>query len=236
MGKPLPTRDPRSDPASLRTPSSLQDNDLFHTFVSLADALTAMFGSACEVVVHDYADLDRSIVHITGNVTGRKVGGTLTDLGLAILRQGQVPDSLINYTTYAPNGHPLTSTTVFIKDNNGVALGGVCINIDTSELTLPGTVGRPPPPSSHNLVETFADTPEAVTRNAFGRLLAAKGLTDAHALSRAQRIDLIQKLDQAGVFFLRGAADTVARLLGVTRSTVYVYLRASANNTNKEES
>jgi predicted transcriptional regulator YheO len=200
--------------------------------VSLADALTAMFGSACEVVIHDFADPDRSIVHITGNVTGRTLGGTLTDLGLAILRQGQVPDSLINYTTYAPDSHPLTSTTVFIKDSNGTPLGCICLNIDTNRLAVPG---RPAPASNQHPMETFLDTPEAVTRNTLNRLLAADGVTNARTLSRTQKIKLVQKLDLAGVFLLRGAADIVARLLGVTRSTIYVYLRASTANTNKEE-
>jgi len=195
-----------------------------------------MLGSACEVVIHDFADLDSSIVHITGNVTGRKVGGTLTDLGLAILRQGQVPDSLINYTTHAPDdGHPLLSTSVFVKDRQGAPIGCICINIDTNQMIVPGRAGRQTPSSNPSPMETFADTPEEVTRSALNRLLAAEGLTDTRSLSRAQRIDLIQKLDQAGVFFLRGAVDIVARLLGVTRSTVYVYIRASENNTNKEE-
>ena len=232
MGELLLSRDSRSDPDTARTASLFQKSDLFRSLVSLADALTTVFGSACEVVIHDFADLDRSIVHITGNVTGRRLGGTLTDLGLAILRQGQVPDSLINYTTYAPDGHPLTSTTVFVKDSNGTPLGCICLNIDTNRLAVPG---RSAHPSNQNPMETFADTPEAVTRNTLNKLLAADGLTDAPSLSRTQKIELIQKLDQAGVFFLRGAADIVAKLLDVTRSTVYVYLRASTSNNNKEE-
>jgi predicted transcriptional regulator YheO len=191
-----------------------------------------MLGSGCEVVVHDFTDLDSSIVHITGNVTGRRLGGTLTDLGLAILKQGQVPDSLINYTTYAPDGHALTSTSVFIKESNGSPLGCICLNIDTNQLALSS---RPPSAQNQNPMETFADTPEAITRNTFRKLLAADGVADVRALSRTQKIALIQKLDDAGVFFLRGAADIVAKLLGVTRSTVYLYLRASTSNTNEEE-
>ena len=156
----------------------------------------------------------------------------LTDLGLAILRQGQVPDALINYTTYAPDGHPLTSTSVFIKDAKGVPLGCLCVNIDTDRLPLPS---RCAPAATPIPTETFADTPEAITRNTLNRLLEAEGVSDVHMLSRAQKIALIQRLDREGVFFLRGAADIVAKLLGVTRSTVYLYLRASVSNSNKEE-
>jgi len=232
MGESLRLSDPRPNESSARVPSLLQKSDLFAFLTSLADALTAMFGSACEVVIHDFEDLNSSIVHITGNVTGRRPGGTLTDLGLAILRQGQVPDALINYTTYAPDGHPLMSTSVFIKDSNGSALGCICVNIDTSRLALPN---RSAPRRNHNPMETFADTPEAITRNTLNKLLAADGVADVRTLSRTQKIALIQKLDHAGIFFLRGAADIVAKLLGVTRSTVYLYLRASTSNTNQEE-
>lgn len=232
MGTSLRLSDPRPNEPPERVPCLFGRSDLFAFLTHLADALTAMFGSACEVVIHDFTDLDSSIVHITGNVTGRRLGGTLTDLGLAILRQGQVPDALINYTTYAPDGHALTSTTVFIKDSNGSPLGSVCLNIDTNGLPLPGRFASPDNP---NPTETFADTPEAITRNALNKLLAADGVADVRTLSRTQKVALIQKLDHAGVFFLRGAADIVAGLLGVTRSTVYLYLRASTANENKEE-
>ena len=203
--------------------------------MSLADALTAMFGSACEAVVHDFTDLDHSIIHITGSVTGRRIGGSPTNTMLAVLKQSQVPDALINYTACAPDGHALRSTSVFIKDGNGTPLGCFCLNIDVTRLILAADPGGAATAPNQSRTETFADTPEAVTRTALNRLLAANAWDDARNLSRTQKIELIQELDQAGVFFLRGAADIVARLLGVARSTIYVYLRASTSNNNKEE-
>jgi len=236
MAELLVDREPPSDLASSRASVSLRQSDLFHAFVSLADALTAMFGSGCEAVVHDFTDLDHSIIHITGHVTGRKVGGSPTNLMLEALKQSPVPDALIRFAARSPDGHALRSASVFIKDSGGRPVGCFCLNIDANQPILaaePGVAAEAPHQSP---AETFADTPEAVTRTALNRLLAATARDDARNLSRAQKIELIRKLDQAGVFFLRGAVDIVARLLGVTRSTVYVYLRSAANNTNREVS
>jgi predicted transcriptional regulator YheO len=61
--------------------------------------LCGTLGGWCDVVHDVSGDLEHSIVAITGDVTGRSVGGHTTDLGLAKLRAGQM-DPLINYTSY----------------------------------------------------------------------------------------------------------------------------------------
>lgn len=207
-----------------RSRGLVEPGEVLRSLIALADSVTQLLGEGCEVVIHDFSHLDASIVHITGNVTGRKVGGPLTDLGLAVLRQGQVPDALIGYTTYTPDGRKLRSTSIFLKDQDGVPFGCVCINVDSSRL--------PPHHDNRNMamhvgngpVETFAHSPQAVIDNIFDRLMAgAQGPVDD--LSRQDRLELVQGLDEAGVFSLRGATQIVADLLRVTRATVYTYRR-----------
>jgi predicted transcriptional regulator YheO len=198
----------------------------------LADAITSILGDACEVVIHDFSNPDESIIHITGNVTGRKVGGPLTDLGLAILRQGQVPDTLIDYTTYTPDGRKLRSSTVFLKDEAGVPFGAICVNIDTTRPLAPSALaygGMELDP-----LETFADSSTAVITRVFNTLVSRTG-RPVRNMSRPEKIGLVYGLDRTGIFCLRKAADIVAELLGVTRATVYVYLKAATENTEADQ-
>ncbi len=67
----------------------------------------------------------------------------------------------------------------------------------------------------HQLVAVAVDTAERRT----GR--------HAARLSRAERVEIVRELDRVGVFQLRYAAETVARHLGVSRASVFNYLRES---------
>ncbi|NUT94782.1 MAG: aminotransferase class V-fold PLP-dependent enzyme, partial [Saccharothrix sp.] len=69
---------------------------LIPTVHSLADAL----GPGTEVVLHDLSALPNSIVAIAGDLTGRGVGGPMTDLLLGLVRRGTTQD-LAGYETYA---------------------------------------------------------------------------------------------------------------------------------------
>lgn len=52
------------------------------------DGLAETFGPTCEVVLHDYRRGEQSVAAVSGAVTGRKVGGALSEIGLAVLAQG----------------------------------------------------------------------------------------------------------------------------------------------------
>ena len=44
----------------------------------MARGIVGVFGKRCEVVIHDFNDITRSVVHIEGNVTNRSVGAPVT--------------------------------------------------------------------------------------------------------------------------------------------------------------
>ena len=66
--------------------------------------IAKLFTPYCEVVIHDFSDLERSIIHIDGNISGRKVGGGATDLLLTQARNGDTVRDFHNYQTSLPNG------------------------------------------------------------------------------------------------------------------------------------
>ena len=75
------------------TKSNSDDDFLIERLAVLVEAIAKTFGSRCEVVLHDLRKLDRSIVKIEHeHITGRKVGGSLTDLALRHIRENMTND------------------------------------------------------------------------------------------------------------------------------------------------
>lgn len=89
----------------------------------VVEGLVKAIGIPCEVVLHDLRDLSCSIIAIAGDVTGRKVGGPMTDFGLRLLRSGRFEENLIAYPNTTSNGKPLRSSAIFVRDKAGEVVG-----------------------------------------------------------------------------------------------------------------
>lgn len=122
----------RTDP--MRTPDGHREPDpdfSLEPWIPMVDALVSVLGPGNEVVLHDLRAIPNSIVAIAGDLTGRSVGGPMTDLLLGLLRRGDNQD-LINYETTHPDGRLLRCSTTFIRDGNGTPVGCLCFNHDLS--------------------------------------------------------------------------------------------------------
>ena len=100
----------------------------------LAKGISRQFGPNCEVVVHDLDsnDPNSSIVAIeNGHVTGRKVGDGPSHVVLEALRSGRenLTDHL-SYLTRTKDGKILKSSTIYVRDDDGEAIGIFAINYD----------------------------------------------------------------------------------------------------------
>ena len=65
----------------------------------LAEGIVAIVGPTCEVVVHDFADLEHSVVVVAGNVTGRSTGAPVPDLFFTSEELNRETPDQINYRT-----------------------------------------------------------------------------------------------------------------------------------------
>jgi len=71
------------------TVSQFKDVDAYLAFLRpLLNGIAKTFSRNCEVVLHDFRDPEHSIVAIVGDVTHRHIGGTMSQIGLEILAQG----------------------------------------------------------------------------------------------------------------------------------------------------
>ncbi|WP_458249539.1 helix-turn-helix transcriptional regulator [Streptomyces sp. MAI_2237] len=196
----------------------------------VADGIAATFGPVCEAVLHDYRHPENSVVAVAGSVTGRAVGGAMSEIGMRVLARGDRAEDELNYVTRARSGTLVKASTMVLRDSTGAVFGALCLNVDVTAVSqahallgalagATGTVAEPPVTTFGNDIDSVVDA-----------------VLDAHrigpdrpwgGLDRAQRLDLFRGLDEHGVFAVRRAVEQVAARLGISRASAYSYLSKS---------
>ena len=164
----------------------------------LAHALALQFGSGCEVVVHDLeaADPSHSIVAIeNGHVTGRRLGDGPSHVVLEALHAGgeRLEDRLA-YLTKTADGKILKSSTVFIRDDDGRAVGIFAVNYDITILRAMG-----------DTIVQLVGTPVAL-------------------MSKEEKVRAIRYLNDTGAFLITKSGPKVCKFFGISKYTLYNYL------------
>jgi predicted transcriptional regulator YheO len=207
--------------------------DMKDALIAIARAIARTTGPHCEVVLHDYREWDRSgstIVWIeNGHVTGRRIGGPTTNLGLEALKSGTDSPDRFNYQSRAKDGRTLRSTSIYFRNRTGKLIGSLCINVDvdayvTARAALDALLGVAiEPPADSYVAETFGSDIAEVLDAQIQAAIARTGKPVA-ALARDDRVAVVRQLDDKGAFLVKRAADRIARALGTSRVTVYAYL------------
>ena len=112
-------------------------NPIFTRYIQIADLLGSLFKNSLEVVVHDFRDLDHSIIHIVnGGISGRKIGDGASELGIRrLLAKETIPDVLVNYENRNERGQKCKSGSLAIRDDDGKMIGAICLNFDVEPFT-----------------------------------------------------------------------------------------------------
>jgi predicted transcriptional regulator YheO len=191
----------------------------------VGESVSAALGDWCEVLVHDLSDLDHSIVWIGGNLTGRKVGGHMTDLGLAQLKSGQF-EPLVNYTSYTEDGKTLKCTSMFILDDRGAPVAGFCVNLNVTPFILFDRFlqtlayhGQ----GADAFVESFSQDMAQMVETMIAECAYQIG-KPLSMMTKGDRVRVVNMLEERGAFQLRKSVPLVAKRLGVTEKTIYNYL------------
>jgi predicted transcriptional regulator YheO len=193
----------------------------------VVDGIVATFGPMCEVVLHDYRHPEKSVVAVAGAVTGRAVGGAMSEIGMRVVARGDEAADELNYLTRTDTGRIVKSSTMVLRDSTGAVFGAVCVNLDVSAVT-----------EAHTLLGALAGVggaPAELPVTTFGNDIdsVVDVILDAHqlhrnrpwaALDRVERLELFRSLDERGVFAVRRAAEQVAARLGISRASAYSYL------------
>ncbi|MHB1391974.1 MAG: helix-turn-helix transcriptional regulator [Clostridia bacterium] len=203
---------------------------ILKSMMSLIEGIANTFGKNCEVILHDIGNPQSSVIAIAnGHITGRKVGSPMSEYGLATLRRGQFDKPIVNYRKKTKDGKLLKSTSLFIKDEKGKLIGFLCINYDISELTIAKNIINEltniidDTDFSEDSEESLGSTVNEMLSSIVNKTLESVGKPVAF-ITKEEKVNIVQLLDEKGVFLIKGAIDYVAKVLCVSRYTVYNYL------------
>lgn len=198
--------------------------NILESYFRVADCIVGMFGKDCEVAVHDLTNPRNSVVYVAnGTVTGRKVGQSFDHLvRLVLFDKNFKNDYLCNYKFETESGKKIISSSVLIREKDEV-IGMLCINCDaTVRKSVPNICGLVEEPKEHDSEEKeIAGDVMAIIDEL---IISIIGDVDAKNLNRRQCVELIQFMDEKGIFLVKGAIDKVAGLMGVSKVTIYSYL------------
>jgi predicted transcriptional regulator YheO len=208
----------------------LDHTALIDTLSIVADGIAGMFGPRCEVVLHDFRDLSCSIVKIlNGHVTGRYVGGCMTDFGLQILKQDVSINLFLNYAAMTTDARQLKSSTMLFREEGGEPAAALCINMDTTEMVHYGRLiqeffspAQQPHPKEGPF-ETFQEDIGATLHEAARKVLD-KVSTPISSMKKEDRIKIVAELENRGFFLIKGSVNYLARKLRISKFSIYGYL------------
>ncbi len=205
----------------------------------VVEGIASILGDNCEVVLHDIRHPEHSIVAIAnGHVSGRSIGGPIIggpvgDKGLkSILEQAEGRGVVANYATRTRDGRTLRSTSVVLKDKTGVPVIGLCLNLDITELQRAADI------LSGLVAVDLTDAEDAgagqlengkTDVNSMIKCIVDEAVAAMHrppsAASKEDKLKAIRAMHAQGLFLVKGGVDHAARALGVSRFTVYNYLK-----------
>jgi predicted transcriptional regulator YheO len=210
------------------------ENRVLDKYKVLVEFLAEVLGENSEVVLHDVNDFENSIVAIeNGHISGRKVGDSLTDLALNVLKDQEKLESdyLTNYTGKTFDGKELKSSTYFIKED-GEVLGMLCINIDVSDYIeardlINSFIGNQKnieeKEENQNFAENFTSSIEELIDSMIESSIGNSKIPPAR-MTAEEKKEITKKLDDRGVFLLKNSVSKVAKKLHTSDATIYRYL------------
>ncbi len=191
-------------------------------YSTLAESISLLLHPFAEVVLHDIKK--NKIAAIFNNHTKRCVGDESHIENIEAFSQG--PDIHGPFVKNNFSGHPVKYSTTVLRNDKNEAIGLLCININIEQfLNLQHIINNflETKVDSTELDELFDDNWQDRIRSFVQAFLKEKGKS-LSKLSKRERMNLVQALQQAGAFRAKNAANFTANVLGVSRATIYNYL------------
>jgi len=214
-----------------KTPALSDEQWLMREASKITSALGEMFSPICEVVLHDLMNPEHAIIQIENNLSGRSIGDSATELGLARIVDSNFPEVLSNYANSFSDGRPVKSTSIGLKNKSGKYIAAICLNLDISYLKSVSAhldqltrIKSDTAPVGEHLTRRPTDVSAKILAFAAGRN------RDPRALTSDEKSEILRELVDEGALERRGAAETIATVLGVSRSNIYYYIKKIQNS------
>jgi len=208
------------------------NEELKNHFVT-ADAIAKLLEPYVEVVIHDVET--ETVAYIANNYSKREIGepSLFDKIGFSESKAQQIigPYEKTNW-----NGQKIKSISSVLRSASGSVIGLLCINMDVSDFyrmqqSLQFFI------SPSNLV----DQPEELFKedwhekiNIFVYSWTKNRGINVETLNRNEKRALIEALSENGAFSAKNAAAYIARILNVSRATVYNHLKSKNKDSSKK--
>lgn len=190
-----------------------------------------------EIVLHDFSmPYEHTIVDIRNNyITGRKIGGCLSNYGLDALAGPVEGIDKYCYITHLPSASIMRSSSMYFTNAAGKPIGSLCINTDiTEECRYADYLQRknhlPAVPSKENSSpEVFVDTVQELLEHLIEEAQGAIGKAPEE-FTRADKIHFLGYLDKRGALLISKSGERLCAYLGISKFTLYKYLEEFRNS------
>lgn len=207
---------------------SMTDKMILHAFESTAEAIATIFSESCEVVLCSLESWDNAIIKVVnGHITGRKVGAPLTHLEINVLKNlNKKKDVVGTYFVHKESGELIKAVKAIIRNFENEPIGMICINIDLSAPLIDFISAMIPTEKGLAPVKPirYPATPHELIKQSLEIVLSQ--LKKSKQLSQVERNKrIVLEMFDIGIFDIKGAVDIVAAEMGVSRYTIYNYIR-----------
>lgn len=196
------------------------------TMIPMLQGVVQLFYPYVEGVVHDLRQ--GKIAALYNNISRRSVGdpSAVTELGVD---PKDFPDVFEPYYKTNWDGRALKCVSITVRDEAGAPIGLVCMNFDTTvfrtmDLQIEKLLALPNQ-ASLNPVEQFGTNWQQQVSD-YIDAYAKRHNVAASAMTKQQKAELVSEMYDHALFNYRDAAAYVARQLGVSRTTIYNYLKS----------
>ncbi len=194
-------------------------------YIPIADAVAKLFHPSVEVIIHEIAT--DVVFYIANPVSGRKPGD-ISLLGMESDELGTRELIIGPYEKAGEKGQRLRSITTTLQDDDGTAIGLICMNLDYSgyepALDLLERLIRPPQTEKHPEFLFQSDWRDQIKLEVRAFMVANNLALEN--LSPASRKDLVAHIDSKGLFYAKKSVEQFAGHIGVSRATAYKDLSA----------
>ncbi len=199
-------------------------------YFPIAESIAKLLHPFAEVVFHDIEK--NQIVKIFNNFTQRQVGDSscIDDIKSKAFEKGPDIHGPFNQKNFY--GHDIKYTTSVLRNDDGKVIGLMCINLNIEGVQHIQNVFNhflETTADSSNLDELFNDDWENRI-NIFVQRFRKERNCAFSKLTTQERMQLVHSLHEAGAFRATNAVNYTAKILGVSRATIYNYLNAMEMN------
>lgn len=200
----------------------------------LAKGVAELFGSNCEVTVHDLTKgYEGTIVAIeNGHVTGRHVGDDASELVLQAIKDKENPvEDHYCYLARTKEGRMIKSSSIYVRDENNKPIGLFGLNYDITDLIMAQnalnaavSVEKNQEPDKIGIITTnVSDLLDQLLVEADEYIAKPVAMMTKEDKTRA-----IQFLSDRGAFLIKKAGDKVTKHYDISKYTLYNYMDADA--------